>query len=219
MSNPRAEPCVFVIFGASGDLTRRKLLPAIYNLAESGHLPDEFAVLGVARPQIDVAAYRTQMRERVRAAEGEPLEPEKWKRIEDRLYYVSGEFDDPALYERLGRELASLRTKHKMPPNDLFYLAIPPDLFATVAKGLAAAGLLSEDEGWQRVIIEKPFGYDLASARALNADLSSPASASRRSIGSITTSAKKPSRTSWRSGSPTGCLSRRGIAATWITCR
>ena len=172
MSSPRADPAIFVIFGASGDLTRRKLLPAIYNLAESGHLPDEFAILGVARPQISVDDYRTQMRERVRAAEGEPLEPKKWKRIEDRLYYMSGEFDQPALYEGLARELASIRTKHNTPPNCLFYLAIPPDLFATVVKGLAEAGLTRENEGWRRVIIEKPFGYDLASARALNAELS-----------------------------------------------
>jgi glucose-6-phosphate 1-dehydrogenase len=172
MSSPRADPSVLVIFGASGDLTRRKLLPAIYNLAESRHLPDEFAILGVARPQIDVTAYRTQMRERVRAAEGEPLDPKKWQRIEDRLYYMSGEFDDPALYERIRRELDSIRAKHHPPPNYLFYLAIPPDLFATVVKALAQAGLLREDDAWRRVIIEKPFGYDLASARALNADLS-----------------------------------------------
>jgi len=106
MSSPRADPCILVIFGASGDLTRRKLLPAVYNLAESGHLPDEFAILGVARPQIDVAAYRAQMRERVRTAEGEPLDAEKWKRIEDRLSYMSGEFDDAALYEAIRRALA-----------------------------------------------------------------------------------------------------------------
>jgi glucose-6-phosphate 1-dehydrogenase len=162
---------VFVIFGASGDLTRRKLLPAIYNLAESQHLPDEFAILGVARPRIDVASYRAQMRERVRAAEGEPLEPQKWGRIEERLYYVAGEFDDPSLYGELQRMLEEIRSRHHTTPNYLFYLAVPPDLFALVVKRLAEAGLTREDEGWRRVIIEKPFGYDLASARALNAEL------------------------------------------------
>ena len=172
MSSPGADPALLVIFGASGDLTRKKLLPAIYNLTESGHLPEELAILGVARPKIDVAAYRTEMRERVRAAEGEPLDPERWKRIEDRLYYISGEFDQAALFEELRRELERIRAKHHTPPNYLFYLAIPPDLFATVVKGLAKAGLSNEDEGWRRVIIEKPFGYDLASARALNAELS-----------------------------------------------
>ena len=171
MSSPRADPCVFVIFGASGDLTRGKLLPAIFNLAEDGHLPEEFAILGVARPQIDQAAYRTQMREQVRQAEGEPLQSHKWKRIEDRLYYVSGEFDDAALFDRVKRTLAEIRERHHIPPNDLFYFAVPPDLFGTVADGLAKADLLREDEGWRRVIVEKPFGYDLESARALNAEL------------------------------------------------
>ena len=171
MSSRRADPCVFVIFGASGDLTRSKLLPAIFNLAEDGHLPEEFAILGVARPQIDQAAYRTQMREQVRQAEGEPLQPDKWKRIEDRLYYVSGEFNDAALFDRVTQTLAEIRERHHIPPNDLFYFAVPPDLFGTVADGLAKADLLREDEGWRRVIVEKPFGYDLESARALNAEL------------------------------------------------
>ena len=111
MSN-RADPCVFVIFGASGDLTRSKLLPAIFNLVEEGHLPEEFAILGIARPKIDQAEYRKQMREQVRQAEGEPLEPAKWKRIEDRLYYISGEFDDPALFERVKQTLADIGQRH-----------------------------------------------------------------------------------------------------------
>ena len=171
MSNPNADPSILVIFGASGDLTRRKLLPAIYNLAESGLLPESFAILGIARPPIDQPAYRAQMRELVNQAEGEPLEPDKWQKIEDRLYYVSGEFDDPGLYERVVEALAEIRQRHSVPPNYLFYLATPPDLFAVVGRHLAAAGLTSEDEGWRRVVIEKPFGYDLESARALNFEL------------------------------------------------
>jgi glucose-6-phosphate 1-dehydrogenase len=166
-----ADPCVFVIFGASGDLTRTKLLPAIYNLAESGHLPEEFAIVGVARPQIDEAAYRKDMREQVRKAEGEPLEPDKWKRIEERLHYISGEFDDAGLFDRLTQTLAQVRERHRVAANYLFYLAVPPDLFGTVVRGLAAAGLTDESEGWRRVIVEKPFGYDLDSARALNEQL------------------------------------------------
>jgi len=170
MSN-RADSCVFVIFGASGDLTRSKLLPAIFNLSEEGHLPEEFAILGIARPRIDQSEYRKQMREQVRQAEGEPLEPAKWKRIEDRLYYVSGEFDDPALFERVKQTLAEMCQQLRIPPNVLFYFAVPPDLFGLVANRLADAGLLKEEEGWRRVIIEKPFGYDLKSARALNTEL------------------------------------------------
>jgi glucose-6-phosphate 1-dehydrogenase len=170
MSN-RTDSCVFVIFGASGDLTRSKLLPAIFNLCEDGYLPEEFAILGIARPQIDQAAYRKQMREQVRQAEGEPLEPAKWKRIEDRLHYLSGEFDDPALFEQVKQTLAEMCQRLRIPQNFLFYFAVPPDLFGLVATRLADGGLLDENDGWRRVIIEKPFGYDLESARALNAEL------------------------------------------------
>jgi len=167
----RADDCILVIFGASGDLTRRKLLPAIYNLAEAGLLPEHFAVVGVARPRIDEATYRGQMRERVTDAEGEPLEPEKWTRIEERLHYVSGEFHDQRLYQELAAMLRQLGSRYSTPPNYLFYFAIPPDLFTTVADQLAASGLAKEDDGWRRVIVEKPFGYDLESARGLNARL------------------------------------------------
>jgi glucose-6-phosphate 1-dehydrogenase len=167
-----ADGCVLVIFGASGDLTRRKLLPAIYNLSESGHIPGRFAILGVARPAIDEAAYRAQMRERVTDVEGEPLDPDKWTRIEERLHYISGEFDSPTVYAALARALGDLTRRYAIPPNVLFYFAIPPDLFGTVARHLAAAGLTAEADGWRRVIVEKPFGYDLESARALNAELS-----------------------------------------------
>jgi glucose-6-phosphate 1-dehydrogenase len=167
----RADDCVLVIFGASGDLTRRKLLPAIYNLAEENLLPERFAVVGVARPRIDEGEYRQQMRERVTDAEGEPLEPDKWKRIEERLEYVSGEFHDESLYQKLAARLAEIGARDSIPANYLFYFAIPPDLFATVADRLAASGLGSETDGWRRVVVEKPFGYDLASAQALNARL------------------------------------------------
>src|SRR5215813_8606411 len=120
MSNHRADACVLVIFGASGDLTQRKLLPAIYNLAEEGHLPDEFAVLGVARPKIDDAAFRAQMRECVQTAEGdEGLDPAKWGPIENRLYYVSGEFNDPGLYDQVRGRLDEIRSRHHTPANYL----------------------------------------------------------------------------------------------------
>ncbi len=167
----RADDCILVIFGASGDLTRRKLLPAVYNLAEAGHLPERYAIVGVARPRTDTAAYRAQMRERVTDAEGEPLEPDKWRRIEERLHYVSGEFHDPRLYAELAATLSELCSRHSMPANYLFYFAVPPDLFATVAGHLSTSGLAAEGNGWRRVIVEKPFGYDLESATSLNSQL------------------------------------------------
>jgi glucose-6-phosphate 1-dehydrogenase len=171
MSNPGADPCVLVIFGASGDLARSKLLPAIYNLAESGHLPDDLAILGVARSPVDRAAYQAQMRDAVAKAEAEPLDPATWKRIEDRLFYLYGEFDDPALFEQLRHRLQEICEQHRLPPNYLFYLAVPPDLFGAVVGHLTVAALTKEDGGWRRVVVEKPFGYDLESARALDAKL------------------------------------------------
>ena len=167
----RADDCVLVVFGASGDLTRRKLLPAIYNLAEAGLLPERFAIVGVARPSITEADYRQQMRERVTDAEGEPLEADKWKRIEERLHYVSGEFNDRRLYTELAKLLRELGARYSIPANYLVYFAIPPDLFATVADQLAASGLAKEGDGWRRVIVEKPFGYNLELAQSLNARL------------------------------------------------
>jgi glucose-6-phosphate 1-dehydrogenase len=171
MSNPRADPCVLVIFGASGDLARRKLLPAIYNLTESQLLPESFAVMGVARPAIAEDAYRADVRAIVEREEGEPLDAATWDRIGNRLHYMSGELDDPKLYERLKTTLDEIGRRHGVPRNYLFYLAVPPELFGTVGRRLSEAGLADESEGWRRVVIEKPFGYDTESARGLNAAL------------------------------------------------
>src|SRR5688572_15749702 len=171
MSNPRADPGVLVIFGASGDLARRKLLPAVYNLAEAGLLPEPFAIAGVARPPLAEDANRTETRAIVEREEGEPLDPALWEGIGNRLHYISGELNDAALYERLKTVLADIGRHDNVPPNYLFYLAIPPELFATVGRHLAASGLAEEREGWRRVVVEKPFGYDLESARRLNAEL------------------------------------------------
>ena len=171
MSSQAADPCVLVIFGASGDLTHRKLIPSLYNLAQEHHLPDAFAVIGVAKPQIEIGAYRAQMRETTTEVEGEPLEPEKWQRIEDRLYYIAGEFHDAATYAQLAQTLQDVCARHAIGPNVLFYLAVPPALFGTVASHLAEAGLTRESEGWRRLVVEKPFGYDLATARELNREL------------------------------------------------
>jgi glucose-6-phosphate 1-dehydrogenase len=168
-----ADPCILVIFGASGDLTRRKLLPALYNLAEAELLPERFAVHGVARPPIAEDEFRAQMKARVRDAEGEPIEGHLWSRVGERLHYTNGEFDDPQMYSRLRDQLAELDRRYGTPGNYLFYLAVPPALFGTVALHLASSGLTAERDGrWRRLIVEKPFGHDVASARALNAELS-----------------------------------------------
>ena len=164
--------CVLVIIGASGDLTRRKLLPAIYNLAETGHLPKAFAIVGVARNPCTDDEFRKDMRQAVEKEEGEALEEDKWGWLAERLHYLHGELSDDSLYAQLKDALSNIAREHQVPPNYLFYFAIPPDLFGAVAGQLARAGLTNEDQGWRRVIVEKPFGYDLTSARALNAQLS-----------------------------------------------
>ncbi len=168
-----ADPCTLVIFGASGDLTRHKLMPALYNLAEAGLLPENFAVLGVARPSIPESQFRATMREHVEKAEGERLDAGLWGGLENRLYYMNGELDDERFYAAIAARLEEIAAAHKRVGNCLFYLAVPPALFATIGARLHAAGLTQEGEsGWRRVIVEKPFGYDLASARALNVELS-----------------------------------------------
>jgi glucose-6-phosphate 1-dehydrogenase len=171
MSNPRAEPCVLVIFGASGDLTRRKLLPAIYNLAEANLLPEPFAILGVARPVIAEETYRADVRTIVEQEEGEQLDAAIWATIEARIHYIAGELEDQRLYDRLKSEIDGIRHRRDIPPNVLFYLAVPPELFAVVGRRIAASGLADQRDGWRRVIVEKPFGYDLDSAHQLNREL------------------------------------------------
>jgi glucose-6-phosphate 1-dehydrogenase len=171
MSSP--DPCTIVIFGASGDLTRRKLLPAIYNLAESKLLPGTLAIVGLARSPLEEAAFRAQMQKSVEENEGSPVDPALWTRIESRIHYAHGNFEDQAVYQQLGARLADLDRRHELPGNYLFYLAVPPELFGPVTRQLADADLTREAPGvWRRVIIEKPFGYDLESACRLNAELS-----------------------------------------------
>ena len=152
-STSRDAACILIIIGASGDLARRKLLPAIYNLAETGHLPKTFAVLGVARQPGSDEQLRYEMRACVEKGEGEPLDAETWRTIEQRLHYRGGELTDPALYSAIRDALVSIERDHQIPPNYLFYFAIPPDLFAAVARHLAEAGLTREDAGWRRIII------------------------------------------------------------------
>jgi glucose-6-phosphate 1-dehydrogenase len=136
--------------------------------------------MGVARPSLSEEDFRAQMQDRVRDAEGEPLNPDLWGKIVERLHYISGEFDDSELYVQLTETLAKLDEKYGTGGNYLFYLAVPPSLFGTVVLHLGSASLTSERGGrWRRVVVEKPFGHDLQSARALNAELSTSLSESQ----------------------------------------
>jgi glucose-6-phosphate 1-dehydrogenase len=153
--DPRAgnDPCLLVIFGASGDLTRRKLLPALYNLAQDGLLPERFAVLGVARPAMTDEEFRATMRQSVEEAEGEAIDAGVWSRLDGALHYMSGEFDNAALFAEIGRRLEALGRQHQAGGNVLFYLAVPPTVFGPIVVQLHEAGLTRGEHGWRRVIV------------------------------------------------------------------
>jgi glucose-6-phosphate 1-dehydrogenase len=172
---PTAQPCTLVIFGGSGDLARRKLIPALYNLLLDGVLPQGFAVLGVARTALDDAGFRAMARDGVQAHSRQALDPAKWASFEQRLFYSSGELDDPAMYQAIRSRAESIESQLGLPGNRIFYLAIPPTSFAAAAQGLRGAGLTqaSDPKGlFSRVIVEKPIGRDLVSAREINDVLS-----------------------------------------------
>ncbi len=164
-------PCAIVIFGAAGDLTRRKLIPALYNLAEAGLLPDEFAIVGFAR-RLDDEKYRQQLKDEARAHLTGEFQQDIWDWLEERLYRVVGNFNDPEAYTRLKETLAQVDAERGTGGNYLYYLSTPPSFFSEIPRQLHQVGLAREEEGrWRRVIVEKPFGRDLESARSLNRQL------------------------------------------------
>ncbi|MEO8207071.1 MAG: glucose-6-phosphate dehydrogenase [Chthoniobacterales bacterium] len=166
------DPCTIVIFGASGDLTKRKLLPALYNLKAFGLLPENFAIIGVAFTQNDDNGYRTQINKDIHEFATRPVDDEVWADFEKRSYYVQGDFNDPGTFQRLKDKIGEAQKAWKVPGNVLFYLAVAPTFFAKVANQLGEAGLTKQEpNAWRRVIVEKPFGHDLASARELNTEL------------------------------------------------
>jgi len=168
-----APPCAFVIFGAAGDLTKRKLLPALYNLKAAGLLPRQLAIVGVTRKEKSHEQFREEQSKDIHEFATQKVDEALWSELRASLFYQSGEFSDPAAYTRLKALLEEVaRSQHTM-GNALFYLATPPEFFGEIVKRLGEAGLVtSGEEGWRRVVIEKPFGRDLDSARALNAELS-----------------------------------------------
>ena len=168
----RADPCTFVIFGAAGDLTKRLLMPALYNLAACGRLPEAFCIVGVARTKMPADAFRQEMRAALEQFATERIAPDLLDGLIGRCRYVGGDFDDPSTYEELKHELADVAHTLGTRDNCLFYLATPPGVFAHIARLLGEAGLAKEQDGcWRRLIVEKPFGVDLQSARALNKEL------------------------------------------------
>ena len=162
------DPCSFVIFGALGDLTRRLLVPALYNLAADDLLPEHFAVVGIARAEKSDEQFREMMRGALREFATVQVSTSIVDDLLARFFYVRGDFDDDATYRRLGEQVSKIDSKLGTGRNCVFYLATPPDVFATVADHLGRSGLARQDGGWRRLVVEKPFGIDLETARTLN---------------------------------------------------
>jgi glucose-6-phosphate 1-dehydrogenase len=173
----KAPPCAVVIFGATGDLTARLLMPAIYNLSRTGLLADNFALIGLGRTNQTDDDFRKSLTEAIKRFVGtgdhggtpNPLDEKAWDFIVSRAHYMSGDTNNPETYSNLSKKLDEVGTANGTQGNVLFYLAVAAQLFGPIIDQLGAAGLASEENGrWRRVIIEKPFGTDLASAKALN---------------------------------------------------
>jgi len=162
------EPCVLVVFGATGDLTHRKIFPAAYNLRRAGLLPQESAVLGFARRPYTDERYRDEMRDAVKAFSRNPVEDALWDSFAEGVHYQRGEFDDLASYNALAERLEQIEAARGTRGNMLFYLATPPSAYEHIIANLGHVGLSHPDGGWSRIVIEKPFGHDLDSAIALN---------------------------------------------------
>jgi glucose-6-phosphate 1-dehydrogenase len=160
-------PCTLVIFGAAGDLAQRLLIPALYNLRRTGHLPEDFAVIGVARREWDDDGMRRHLGAALQQFAKDKVVADDWQWLAGRLHFLAGEFADAVVYEALAEWLAK-----RTGGNCLFYLATPPTEFAVIVHQLVAAGLMRQGtEHWRRVVIEKPFGQTLASAQALNREI------------------------------------------------
>jgi glucose-6-phosphate 1-dehydrogenase len=166
-----ADPCVMVIFGASGDLTKRKLIPALYNLAKDNLLSKEFALVGFARNELTSEQFRDEIGKEIGEFATTTVDPDLWQWFSRRIYYISGDFSDPAAYKTLSETLEKIDKDHGTCSNYFYYLATSPSFFGPIITQLGLAGLVREEHCWRRVIIEKPFGRDYESAVALNKEI------------------------------------------------
>jgi glucose-6-phosphate 1-dehydrogenase len=165
------DPCVMVIFGASGDLTKRKLIPALYNLAKDNLLSKEFALVGFARNELTSEQFRDEIGKEIGEFATTTIDPDLWHWFSRRIYYLPGDFTDPNAYKALNELLEKIDKEHGTRGNYFFYLATAPAFFGPIITQLGEAGLVNEERSWRRVIIEKPFGHDYESAVALNKEI------------------------------------------------
>jgi glucose-6-phosphate 1-dehydrogenase len=166
--NRIAGPSSLIIFGVTGDLSRKKLMPAVYDLANRGLLPPGFALVGFARRDWENEDFEKVVYDSVKQYARTPFEDEVWEQLAQGVRFVSGEFDDDAAFERLKQTVDELDRDRGTMGNHAFYLSIPPKAFPLVTKQLSRSGLAEQSTGWRRVVIEKPFGSDLKTARELN---------------------------------------------------
>jgi len=181
-----ADPCALVLFGATGDLAKRLVVPALYNLACSGALPEHFALIGVARSEDSAENWRKDLHDALKSFVGngsdtfsaDRIDEAAWKRLADKILFVQGDLTRPELYQELRGALDEAKDKQGTQGNAIFYLAVADPLFGPVVEHLGKAGLTGQQRSasakpgfWRRVVIEKPFGHSLDSARALNADI------------------------------------------------
>jgi glucose-6-phosphate 1-dehydrogenase len=168
----KPDPCSFIIFGVTGDLAHRLVIPALYNLAATDLLPDKFCVVGIARKAMPNDALRDSLMKGLREFATRPVDDEIARRLLECVTCIAADPKDPASFDRMREQLEKLEANRATGGNRLFYLATPPDAFAPIARELGRTGLLKEDGGaWRRLVVEKPFGTDLASAKALNSEL------------------------------------------------
>jgi glucose-6-phosphate 1-dehydrogenase len=168
----KASPCVMVIFGASGDLTKRKLIPALANLALERLLSAQFAIIGFSFDQMTTDSFRDKLTAEMKEFGPESLYDSLWKWFLERIYYVQGDFSDSAAYQRLKDQIVEVEKAHSTQGNRFHYLAVAPKFFSPIVRKLGEADLTKETNGnWTRVIVEKPFGHDLESAIQLNKEL------------------------------------------------
>ena len=167
-----SDPCVMVIFGAAGDLTKRKLIPALCNLASANLLSQQFAIVGFGYRESSHDDFREKLTEDIKGFATSPVDPKIWNWFQERIYYAQGDFTDANAYQALKQQLIEVDKKHSTQGNLFYYLAVAPRYFGEIVKQLGAAGMTEEQNGrWRRVIIEKPFGHDLESARSLNTEI------------------------------------------------
>jgi glucose-6-phosphate 1-dehydrogenase len=164
----RVPPCAIVIFGASGDLTKRKLIPALYRLAYDRRIPPGFAILGNSRTEMPDEQFRDRMRDALKEfVDDTPFDEQLWNDFAQGLFYFAGDVHDPDCFLVLDRKLKEIQAKRQFEGNVLFYLSTQPSHYEAVISGIGHAKL-QQDSGWRRIIVEKPFGHDLATATALN---------------------------------------------------